>query len=96
MPGSTANKSLAAIVAAALASLAFGGPALAAEFDQPAITAAPTTPGYSVLTYGTRNPNCRQWTDRCVFCTLNGCSNIAIACQPQEVVCNDPPPEAGK
>lgn len=96
MPGTTANSRCVAIVAAALVLSAFGGLALAAEFDQPAITASPTAPGYSVLTYGTRNPNCRQWTDRCVVCTMFGCSNIAIACQPRDVVCTDPPPEAGK
>lgn len=96
MLGSTTEKRCVAIVAAAFFVSFLGGPVLAAEFDQPAITTSPTTPGYSVLTYGTRNPNCRQWTDRCVVCTMFGCSNIAIACQPQDVVCTDPPPEAGK
>ncbi len=96
MSESTTEKRCVAIVAAAIVVSLYCGRVLAAEFDQPAIAASPTTPGYSVLTYGTRNPNCRQWTDRCVFCTLNGCSNIAIACQPQEVVCTDPPPQAGK
>lgn len=96
MSGPTAKMKCVAIVAAAFSVSVFGGRGFAAEFDQPAITASPTTPGYSVLTYGARNPNCRQWTDRCVVCTMFGCSNIGIACQPQDVVCTDPPAEPGK
>ena len=96
MSGLTAEKRCVAIVATAIVVSFYNWRVLAAELDQPAITASPTTPGYSVLTYGTRNPNCRQWTDRCVICTMFGCSNIAIACQPQDVVCTDPPAEPGK
>ncbi|HEY0301544.1 MAG TPA: hypothetical protein VGC36_09440 [Rhizomicrobium sp.] len=96
MSESTASKRTAAIVAAAILLSAAGGLSSAAEFDQPAVSPSPSTPSYSVITYGTRNPNCRQWTDRCVVCTMFGCSNIAIACQPQDVVCTDPPAEPDK
>ena len=43
--------------------------------------------------YGRHNKDCLEWTDTCVRCARNqsggdySCSNIGIACQPQEVRC---------
>jgi hypothetical protein len=47
-----------------------------------------------------RLPGCAVWTDRCVTCsrTARGasCSNIGIACQPQQVECLQSEEEAKK
>jgi hypothetical protein len=47
-----------------------------------------------------RLPGCAVWTDRCVTCsrTVGGvsCSNIGIACQPQQVECLQSEEEAKK
>jgi hypothetical protein len=44
--------------------------------------------------YGRHNKDCLEWTDTCVKCARNqsggddySCSNIGIACQPEEVRC---------
>jgi hypothetical protein len=43
--------------------------------------------------YGRDNKDCLEWTDTCVKCARNqsggdySCSNIGIACQPEEVRC---------
>ena len=43
--------------------------------------------------YGLHNKDCLEWTDTCVKCARNqsgadySCSNIGIACQPEEVRC---------
>ena len=43
--------------------------------------------------YGRHNKDCLEWTDTCVKCVRNqsggdySCSNIGIACQPEEVRC---------
>ena len=46
-----------------------------------------------VHSYGRHNKDCLEWTDNCVKCARNqsggdySCSNIGIACQPEEVKC---------
>jgi hypothetical protein len=40
------------------------------------------------------SPNCKSFTDGCRTCSQTVCSNIGIACQPKEWVCNDPAPDA--
>lgn len=37
--------------------------------------------------YSAIHPTCIQWTDDCRSCDESGCSNIGIACQPNEVRC---------
>ena len=43
--------------------------------------------------YGRHNKDCLEWTDTCVKCARDqsggdySCSNIGIACQPEEVKC---------
>lgn len=39
-------------------------------------------------------PNCKSFTDGCRICSRTVCSNIGIACQPKEWVCNDAKPDA--
>jgi hypothetical protein len=55
-------------------------------------------PDIHVSNYGRLNPSCQQWSDGCRTCTQAGCSNIGLACQPQEVKCLVPtsPPDKGQ
>jgi hypothetical protein len=39
-------------------------------------------------------PDCQSFTDGCRICSRTVCSNIGIACQPKEWVCNDAKPDA--
>ena len=60
-------------------------------------TSAELTPGQAsadwMQGYGDRNKDCMEWTDTCVNCVRDqssenfSCSNIGIACQPNEVTC---------
>ncbi len=52
-------------------------------------------PEVHVNNYGDFDRTCMRWSDGCRVCTREGCSNIGVACQPQEVKCLEPPP-AGK
>src|SRR5262249_28941752 len=62
-------------------------PVVRGSANAPTCTPA-RAPGDSVFGYGTNNPTCAQWTDGCVVCTRNGCSNPGIACQPKEISCS--------
>ncbi len=54
-------------------------------------TAVPAaTNGVATQSYGLNDPKCLEWTDGCVVCTKDGCSNIGIACQPKAISCRDP------
>lgn len=52
-------------------------------------------PEIHVNNYGEFDRTCARWSDSCRVCTRDGCSNIGVACQPQEVTCLEPQP-AGK
>jgi len=41
----------------------------------------------SVQRYGEHDNLCLAWTDGCVACSQNGCSNIGIACEPKKITC---------
>ena len=53
--------------------------------------AAPSEPP-SIQAFGDREPGCQEWTDACRTCSRGAdgapqCSNVGIACQPQEIKC---------
>lgn len=56
----------------------------------------------SVLTYGSHDKACLEWTDTCVNCVRAAsgadysCSNIGTACQPKQVQCLKRPVEKKK
>jgi hypothetical protein len=74
------------VVALLLAPI-FVGPCLAADGDEPTATAQPVPTSVPMQSYGANNPKCSEWSDGCVVCTKDGCSNIGIACQPKEISC---------
>jgi hypothetical protein len=37
--------------------------------------------------YGEHDNLCLAWSDGCVTCNREGCSNIGIACQPKKITC---------
>ena len=41
----------------------------------------------SIQRYGEQDKLCLAWTDGCVNCNREGCSNIGIACQPKKIAC---------
>jgi hypothetical protein len=47
----------------------------------------PDDPSAHVFNYGKAHPQCARWTDGCRTCAADGCSNIGIACQPNEIRC---------
>jgi hypothetical protein len=68
---------------------AFAGICLAAGADTSTATAPPVSTSVAMQSYGANNPKCSEWTDGCVVCKKDGCSNIGIACQPKEISCRD-------
>jgi len=56
----------------------------------------------NIFSYGEVDKTCMQWTDGCRNCSrgtgqLPNCSNIGIACQPQEnVTCLSRTPDSAK
>ena len=65
-----------------------GGLTCAPTCAQPRDGGAPNP--VHLYNYGQINLSCRQWSDGCRTCTLEGCSNIGPACQPKEVRCIAP------
>jgi hypothetical protein len=76
--------------------LALSGSAAAADLlgppDLPAPTRAPVAEPASIHGFGDREPGCMEWSDSCRTCSRGTdgaptCSNVGIACQPQEIKC---------
>ena len=61
--------------------------------DLPAPPAAPPPAApASIQGFGDREPGCQEWSDSCRTCSRGTdgapmCSNVGIACQPQEIRC---------
>ncbi len=49
----------------------------------------PVSQNIPIQRYGERFQLCLAWTDGCVTCTREACSNIGIACQPKEITCTE-------
>jgi hypothetical protein len=74
----------------------FAGAGLAADVEVPTVTAPPVSSSIPMQRYGENNPKCLEWTDGCVVCRKDGCSNIGIACQPKDISCRDTLPKPDK
>jgi len=74
----------------------YAGPCLAADLDTPATRPPAVSTTEPIHRYGAHNPKCLEWTDGCVVCTKDGCSNTGIACQPKEISCRDTLPKRNK
>ncbi len=90
----TARKQAIGLAIASWLVPVFAGPGLAA--DAPATAPPAVSAQEQIHRYGASNPRCSEWTDGCVVCTKDGCSNIGIACQPKEITCQDKPPKSEK
>ena len=48
---------------------------------------SPPVSNVPIQRYGEHDKLCLAWSDGCVTCSREGCSNIGIACQPKKITC---------